>query len=324
MNEPILAWRPTSAVERLAPRSQACPLSLQDVLAGLGPYGLRLPIVRAPVAGVARAALLAAAQWRTALAIALPPGAAPEPWFEAVTRAADEVAPRLPICLAAEVVAAGGSDGDLERARARAWRLVEGGITHLTVDLEALPLAGWARALELVGEPARERELGLDLVLPREQGLPSPPRAAALMEDLQASGLAPDATSARCPLPGGEEEERAPERLLVDLCGWIEGTPVLRRGPLTPGLVARLGASPLKGCEDGGAAHGAACRATGTPVPPDAGPGLEARRRELPPEIGDRSEALAYVEIAALLEGLCAQGSAEEIAAVLQQRTEEG
>lgn len=324
MSEPILAWRPTSAVERLAPRSQACPLSLRDVLAGLGPYGMRLPIVLAPLAGVARAALLAAVQWRTALAVALPPGAAPEPWFEAVTRAADEVAPRLPICLSGEVRVPGGSEEELERACALSWRLVEGGITHLAVDLEALPLGEWTRALERVGEPARERELGLDLVLPRERGLPSPARAAALVEELHAAGLAPDAASARCPLPRSEAEEHAQERLLIELCGWIEGTPVLRRGPVTPGLMARLGASPIKGCEDGGAAHAAACHAMGIEAPPDAGPALGTRRLALPPEIGDRPEALAYAETTALLDGLCAQGSALEIAAVLQQRTEEG
>ena len=324
MSELILAWRPTSAVERLAPRSEACPLSLRDVLAGLGPYGFRLPIVRAPLVGVARAALLAAKQWRSAVSVALRPGVPPEPWFQAVTLAADEIAPRLPICLSGEVTVAGRSEEDLERACAQAWRLVEGGITHLAVDLEGLPLSGWARALERVGEPARERELGLDLFLPCEQGLPSPARAAALIEELQGAGLAPDAASARCPLPRSETEERAQERLLTDLCGWIEGTPVLRRGPVTPGLVARLAASPVKGCEDGGAAHAAACLAMGIEAPPDAGPALGTRQRALPPEIGDRPEALAYVETLALLEGLCGQGSALEIAAVLQQRTEEG
>lgn len=323
MNERILAWRPGSVVERLVPRSQACPLSLRDVLAGLGPYGFRLPIVRAPVAGVARAALVAAAQWGTAVAVALPAGAPPEPWFESVALAADEVAPRLPICLSGEVAVPGGSEKDLEKARSWAWRLVEGGITHLVVDLEALPLPDWARALERVGEPARERELGLDLILPRDKGLPSPPRAAALVEELRAAGLAPDAASARCPLPGSEAEERAQERLLSDLCGWLEGTPVLRRGPVTPGLAARLGASPVKGCEDGGAAHAAACRAMGIEAPPGAGPAL-GRQRALPAEIGDRPEALAYVEIATLLEAMCDQGSAREIAEVLQRRSEEG
>ncbi len=323
MSEPILAWRPGSAVERLAPRSQACPLSLRDILGGLGPHGFRLPIVRAPVAGVARAALLAAEQWGTALAVALPVGDPPEPWFEAVTLAADEVAPRLPICLSGEVAVAGGSPRDLERARERAWRLIDGGITHLAVDLEALPLRDWASTLELVGEPARERELGLDLILPREKGLPSPPHVADLLDDLRAAGLAPDVASARCPLPGSEAEEAAQERLLADLCAWLDGIPVLRRGPMTPGLLARLGASPIKGCEDGGTVHAAACRALGVEVPAGAGPAL-GRQRALPPEIGDRPEAFAYVEAAGLLEGLCIQGSAREIAEVLRQRSEEG
>ncbi len=323
MSESILAWRPGSAVERLAARSQACPLSLRDVLVGLGPHGFRLPVVRAPVAGVARAALLAAGQRGTALALALPEGDPPEPWFEAVTLAADEVAPRLPICLSGELAVAGASPRDLERARDRAWRLVDGGITHLAVDLEALPLRDWASALELVGEPARERELGLDLVLPREKGLPSPPRAADLLEELRAAGLVPDAVSARCPLPGSEAEEGAQERVLADLCAWLEGIPVLRRGPLTPGLLARLGASPVKGCEDGGTVHAAACRAMGVAAPPGAGPSL-GRQRVLPPEIGDRPEALAYVEAAGLLEGLCIEGSAREIEEALRQRSEEG
>jgi hypothetical protein len=324
VRSPILAFRPASVVRRLAQRNEACPLSLRDVLAAVAPLPICLPLVRAPSPGVARAALVAAKELGSALGLALPAGARPEPWFEALARAADEIAPRLPIFLSGEVVLQGGSDGEVEVARREAWRLVEGGITHLAFDLGGLPEADRAPALRRAAEAALERAICVDCLVPLQGGLPSAPRAAALLEELAEMGVKPDLASARLPLPRDPEEERSQARLLVEICGWIDGTPLLRRGPVTTGLLATLAGSPLRVCEDGGAALVAAARALGREPDADAGPPLAVASRELPPEIGDRPEAMAYAETAAFLEALAAEGSAVEVAEALVAGLEEG
>lgn len=317
MREPILAFRPASVVRRLAPRNEACPLSLRDILAAVAPLPILLPLVRAPSAGVARAALVAAKELGSALGLALPAGARPEPWFDAVARAADEIAPRLPIFLSGEVVVQGGSDEEIEAARREAWRLVEGGITHLAFDVAGVREDDRVPALRRAAEAALERAICVDCFLPLDDGLPSAPRAAALVEALAEAGVKPDLVSARFPLPRHPEEERTQARLLVEICGWIDGTPVLRRGPVTEDLLRLLAGSPLRACEDGGAALAAAARALGREPDGEAGPPLAVASRELPIEIGDRPEAAAYVETAAFLEGLAAEGSAAEVADAL-------
>ncbi len=317
----LLSFRPTRAVELLDPHSEACPLSLRDVL---GAGRARLPLVRAPAAGVARAALVAAKLGRSALGLSLPPGTDPRAWFRAVAAAADEIAPRLPLFLSGEVAVPGASESDVERAFQEVWTLVDGGLTHVAVDLHAVPAAGRAEALARVADPAREREIAVELLLPLRRGLPVPALAAELLEELEARALAPDLAGARFPLPRDEEDERAQARLLAELCGGIAGTPVLRRGPLTPGLLGALADVPLRGCEDGGAAQAAAARALEPGAGAEPAPALARRGRPLPPEIGDRPEALAYVEVAALVEGLGAAGSAGEVAeAILARAAEE-
>ncbi len=319
---PILSFRPANVVHRLAPRSEACPLSLRDVLAGAGP-GL-LPLVRAATPGVARAALVAAKQARSALGLALPRSAPAENWFAAVVREADELAPRLPIFLSAEVAAIGGSDEELERSAAEAWRLVESGVTHLAVDVQAVPPERRAEAVRRLAQPALERELGLDLVLPQEDGRPSAGAAAILLEDLFEQGVSPDLASGRWTLPGSVAEARAQARQLVDLCGWIDPVPVLRRGLVSPPLLAELAGTPVRICEDGGAAQAAARRVLGLPPEGEEAPQLASGSGELPPEIGDRPEALAYWETLAFLEGLGAPGSATRILGELERRLAEG
>ncbi len=324
MREPILAFRPASVVRKLAPRSEACPLSLRDVLAAVAPLPICLPLVRAPSAGVARAALVAAKELGSALGLALQAGARPEPWFDAVALAADEIAPRLPIFLSGEVVVQDGSDDRIEAARREAWRLVEGGITHLAFDVSAVPEDDRAPALRRAAEAALERAICVDCFLPLQDGLPNAARAAALVEELAGLGVRLDLASARFPLPRHPEEERSQARLLVEICGWIDGTPVLRRGPVTTGLLATLAGSPLRACDDGGAAVAAAARALGREPDGDVGPPLSVASRELPPDIGDRPEAMAYVEAAAFLEALAAEGSAAEVADALLAGIEEG
>ncbi len=342
----ILAFRPAIVVRRLAPRSEACPLALRDVLAAGGPEPL--PLVRAPTPGVARAALVAAKQAHSALGLALPPAAPPEAWFAAVAREVDELAPRLPVFFSAEVVV-GGSDEDLERSTREAWRLVEAGVTHLAVDVQAVPSERRAEAVRRLAQPALEQELGLDLVLPQEAGRPSAGAAATLLEELLEAGISPDVASGRWPLPRDEAEARTQARQLVDLCGWIDPVPLLRRGVVSSLLLAQLAGTPVRICEDGGAAQSAARRALGLAPEGEETPRLAARERlrrvpdgaqgvdgfavshapardarEMPPEIGDRPEALAYVETLAFLEALGAVGSAGRLLRALERRFAEG
>ncbi|HYQ80860.1 MAG TPA: hypothetical protein VEP68_05125, partial [Anaeromyxobacteraceae bacterium] len=112
-------------------------------------------------------------------------------------------------------------------------------------------------------------------------------------------------------------------RLLADLCGWIEGTPVIRRGPVSPGLLDLLAASPLAGCEDGGAAAGAAARARGQAGDGEGPPLARPGERPVPPEVGERPEALAYEEVAAFVERLGLTGTAPALADSLRARLEE-
>jgi len=159
---PLLAFRPARVVERLGPRSAACPLSSKDLLRAAAPLHLPLPLVRAPTPGVMRAALVAAKQARSVLGLGLPAGADPEAWFRRVIEAVDGLAALWPIFLAGEVVVEGAEPSSLEAARAAAWRLADAGLTHLAVDLSRLPAEARADALRVVAEAALERGLGLE------------------------------------------------------------------------------------------------------------------------------------------------------------------
>ncbi|HEY6107111.1 MAG TPA: hypothetical protein VIV59_14090, partial [Anaeromyxobacteraceae bacterium] len=216
-----------------------------------------------------------------------------------------------------------GSDEEVERARREAFRLVEAGMTHLVLDLSGVPEGGRAPALARAAQAAREREIGVEGLLPLESGRAAPGPAAALVEELAESGLSLDAAGARFPLPRSAVEERAQARWLADLCGWVEGTPVIRRGPVTSGLLGLLAGSPLVGCEDGGAAAAAAARALGQAGEGEAPALARPGERPAPPEMGDRPEALAYEEVAAFVEGLGLAGSAAALAESLQARLEE-
>lgn len=322
-SDALLAFRPPTVVARLPPRSAACPVSLRDLLAasaGSPP----LPLVHAPVPGVARAALVAAKELGSPIGLELPAGQPPEPWFRAVVEAADELAPRLPLILGGTVALGTGSDEELERAYREAYRLVEAGLTHLAFQLGEVPEGSRAAALRRAAAAALEREIAVECDLPLQDGLPAPGLAAALIEELSESGLVLDAAGARFPLPRGPSEERAHVRLLADLCGWIEGTPVVRRGPVTAGLLQALAGSPARGCDDGGAAL-AAASARG-PARADAAeaPRLSRGDRPLPPEMADLPEALAYEEVAAFLEDLGAAGSEPAVAEGLRTRLAEG
>jgi hypothetical protein len=324
----ILAFRPASVVDRLDPRSQACPLSTRELLGPASRLGLVLPVVRAPIAAVARGALVAAKELQAALGLGLPPGVAPEPWFAAVTRAADEVAPGLPIFLSADVVVEGEGGTQVERAASEAWRLVGAGVTHLAVDLAAIVPGERGRVVREVAAAAYEHGCCVDVVIPLGDGAQAGPRAAATFDELARRGTPADLASVRCAPPADADEARLQAAALARICLALKGVPVMRRGPVTPALLELLRGSPVKACEDGGAV---AARATGGLPRSAATSGgerrdasaLERAAAALPPEEAERLEALAYVDALDFLERLGAGGSAAALSRALERSLEE-
>jgi hypothetical protein len=316
---PVLAFRPARVVERLEPRSAACPLSSKDLLRSAAALHLTLPLVRAPTPGIARAALVAAKQLRSVLGLAMPPGSEPERWFTAVTAAADELAAGLPIFLVGELAVGDGGEAAVEAARRAAWRLADAGLTHLTVDLTAVPPEDRAEVLERVAAPALERGLGLDCAVQ-----PGAEREAApLFAALARLDAAPDMASLRCQAPQSAAEAHAQVKELLSLCASLAGTPVLRRGPVTPALLGSLRGSPVAGCEDGGAAAAAAVLVIPF-EPPSAGDGrgpgaLVRAEAELSEAWRARLETRAYLEVLDFLEQLGAAGSAPRLAQALER-----
>ena len=330
MPSPLLAYRPASVVDRLGARSEACPLATRELLLAAVELGRILPVVQAPIAAVARAALVAARELDAALGLALPVDVPPEPWFAAVARAADEVAAGLPIFLSGEVVVPGEGATQVERAARDAWRLVEAGLTHLAVDAAAVAPEERGRVVADVAQAAFEHGASLDVVVPLAEGAQAGPRAAAILDELAARGTPADVASVRCPAPADDDEARVQAAALARIAQALSGVPLMRRGGTTPRLVELLLRSPVKLCDDGGAAG---ARALGL-VPFDlvASPGegeetraspLERAVAELSDETADRLEARAYVDAIDFLERLGARGSASEIGAVLRRRLEE-
>ncbi len=312
----LLAFRPVSAVHRLPPRSQACPLSLRDLLRAQGGVRRPLPIVGAPRPALARAALLAAQQAGAAIGLGLPGGGTPEPWFDAVTGAADELAPRLPIFLSGEVAVEAG-EGGAERAARRAWRLVEAGFTHLAVDVSRVAVAERARAAAQVAGLAVEREIAVELLLPGDGEPAGPEEAAAFQEELEGWGLRPDALGLRMAAPDGADGLRDQARRLAVLSAALGRTALVRHGPVTPVLLQVLRAAGVAAAEDGGRVRAAALatlpeearRAWEAPAERGAGePALE-------PAAAARLEALAFAEALAVIEAMGAGGSAAALAA---------
>lgn len=326
----ILAFRPPSAVGRLRPRSEACPLSTRELLGPAAELGLVLPLLRAPVVPVARAVLLAARELRAAVGLGLPPGVPPEPWFEAVTLAADELAAGLPLFLSAEVVLEGEGAAQLERAVADAWRLVAAGVTHLAVDASAVAPGERGRIVAEVAEVAAEGGLCVELAVPLADGARIGARAARVLEELARRGVSADLASLRCPAPAGADDARLQAAALARLAQATGGVPVMRRGPVGDALLELLRGSPVKVCEDGGAAAGralgalplAARAASASGAGRDAARALEQAVAALPPDAADELEARAYFDALELLERIGAAGSAAAVAGALERRLE--
>jgi hypothetical protein len=319
-----LAFRPASVVERLPPRSGACPLSARDLLAAAGAAGLVLPLVRAPISAVARGALVAAKELRAVIGLALPPGVPSRSWFDAVTRAADELAAGVPIFLSAEVTVEGEGGTQVERAVSDAWKLVDDGLTHLAIDVAAVSPPERGRVVAEVARAAFERGLSVEVVIPLGEGARVGPLAAALFEEVARSGQAPDLAGLRCPAPADADEARAQAGALARISQALAGVPVMRRGPVTPRLLELLRASPVKACEDGGAAAAGAVRLIPLELIEEPGAGqrespLERAAAELTDAATDRLEARAYVEVVDFLERLGGRDGAPAVVGALER-----
>jgi hypothetical protein len=311
---PILAFRPASVVARLPARSGACPLSTRELLRPAAEAGLVLPLVRAPIAAVARGALVAAKELQAVIGLALPHGTPARPWFDAVVAAADEVAAGLPIILSADVVVAGEGATQVERATRAAWDLVEAGMTHLAVDLAAVAVPERGRIAMEIAQPGFERGIGVEIVVPLEGRAGT--RAAALFEEIARHGPAPDLAGVRCPAPRDDEEARLQAAALARISQALAGIPVMRRGPVAPRLLELLRASPVKACEDGGAAAAQAMELVPGGLveegdaPEQRESPLERAAAQLSQEATDRLEARAYVQAVDFVERLGGRGGA--------------
>lgn len=314
----ILAFRTAVVVDRLPPRSEVCPLSLRDLLRAPIEGPRPFPIVRAPIPGVARAALIAAREANAVIGLHLPPGSPPDPWFQAVVAAADEYAAGFPFFLSSEVAVESAASEEIERAEQEAFRLVDAGITHLAVDVRAVEPSARPSVFAAVAATAAERGACVDCVVALEDA------PKALFTALEGLGCPPDVVSVRCPEVGAQKEARAQVVRLVRLCAELSGTPVLRRGPVSPPLLEELARAPVRGCEDGGAAAVAGIAV----IPWDRlqereedgarSPALDRAAEELSRDAADRLEARAYVEVASLIERLGAGGAAQAVADALE------
>ena len=330
MLSPILAFRPARVAERLGRRSEACALAPTDLVGPAAGLGLALPVVRASAAPVARGALVAAKELLAPIGLSLPPGLAPDRWFDAVTGAADEVAAGLPIFLSGEVVVEGEAPNQVEQAREQVWALVDGGVTHVAIDAGQVSAAQRARVLAELAEATTERGVALDVVLDLAQATGRASRAVVVLGELRRARIVPAIVSVRCPAAPDGEAARAQAGALGRLAEALGGLPLMRRGPLGDALCSVLAGGPVRLVEDGGAAEDAALGV----LPADAGPQASAgagHRGEsrlahaaegLAGEMVDRMEARAYLETTALLERLGLAGSAPRLARALMRRLE--
>jgi hypothetical protein len=323
-----LAFRPASVVERLPPRSGACPLSLRDLLAAARASAMVLPLVRAPISGVARGALVAAKELRAVVGLALPPGVPSRPWFDAVTRAADELAAGVPIFLSADVVVEGEGATQIERSVSEAWRLVDDGMTHLAIDVAAVTPPERGRIAGEVAQAAFDRGISVEVVVPLGEGARVGPLAAALFEDASRRGVTPDLAGLRCPAPADADEARVQAVALARISQALDGIPMIRRGPVTPRLLELLRASPVKACEDGGVAAAGAVSLIPLDLVEEPGAGqrespLERAAAALSPEVADRLEARAYVEALDLIERLGGRNGAAAVIDALERSRED-
>jgi len=305
----LLALRPVAALHHLSRGSEACPLSLRDLARALARRPAPLPVVAAPLLAIARGALVAASEADAVVGLFCAGAAAPEPWFEAVAEAAHELSARRPFFVSA-VVRVEDGEASPAQGRAFAYRFVEAGITHLAVDVTALPISRRAQAVALTAGFAAEREVAVDCVLPPDLASRNDPlEARAFIEEFEGWGVRADLVSLRVSAPVDRAAASSQLEALAAVGREAGDRPVMRRGPLSPPLLAALRGSGLCACEDGGAALSACMRAL---------PG-ELRRAAaedgrgtlaIPPALAERLEALAYGEVSSFIESAGAAGTA--------------
>lgn len=298
---PALAFRPPTVRNRLRRGSRACPLPLRDVVGGLVAEAVAVPLVWAGEEAVARAALVAAKEAGSVVGLAARSPAAPERWFDAVVQVADEIAPGLPLLLGAVVSLRPGA---IEEARSLRWsqRLVEAGVTHLVLEVDALDPSRRAEALARAAEPALERGLGVECLLPAAPGaLPGSDEVFSLLAELGSLGASPDLAGVRLPEPlpvGGEE---AAARALERLAESTGGVGLACRGQASARLARIVPPGTLRAADDGGLAESAASRGSDR----------------------ERGEARAYGEAASLIDAVRSDGSAALLAQALARAREE-
>ena len=165
----------------------------------------------------------------------------------------------------------------------------------------------------------------MEIVIPLGEGSQLGARAADLFDEVARRGAAPDLAGVRCPAPADEAEAKVQAAALARISQALSGVPVMRRGPVTPRLLELLRASPVKACEDGGAAAARALELLPVGLL-DAGEEgasrespLERAAAELSGEAGDRLEPRAYVEVVDLVERLGARGGAPVMVRALER-----
>ena len=320
MPVPPLAFRPAGALKRLPGASRACPLSLRDVAGALLAEAVHLPIVLEAGAAPLRAALVAAKEAGSALGVTLPAGSGPERWFDAVAAEADRLAPGLPLLVAAPVRLLPGDGVEAMRARRLVYRLVDAGVTHLVLDLDALPADARAEDAARAADPALELGLGVECLLPAAPGgLPEPEDAFALLAELGSLGATPDLAGVRCPAPEGAEGAAAQAERLRALAEASGGVALCRRGAGAAEVARRLSDGVVRAWDDGGlaAATGAGGPASGA-AGGAAGPGAGTEDGQAT----EAAEARAYAAVAAFLDAIGAAGSADVLSAALARARE--
>jgi hypothetical protein len=326
---PPLAFRPAGVLKRLRGASRACPLSLRDVAGALLAEDVHLPIVLEAGAAPLRAALVAAQEAGSALGVTLPAGAGPERWFDLVAAAADQMAPGLPLVLAAPVRLLPGDGVEAARARRLVHRLVDAGLTHLVLDLDGIPAEARAEEAARAADPALELGLGVECLLPGPPvGLPEPEDSFALLAELASLGATPDLAGVRCPAPEGEEAAEAQAERLLALAGAAGGVALCRRGPGAAEVAPRLARGAVRAWDDGGratAAASAGAAAAGGPGDERSAIGSGAtgdRAAAVDGHGAEAGEARAYAAVAAFLDAIGAAGSADVLGAALARARE--
>jgi hypothetical protein len=165
-----------------------------------------------------------------------------------------------------------------------------------------------------VAQPARERELAVECLLP---GLtPDAALARGFLEELLVGGLAPDALGRRAaPAAAGGAAARGDARALAAESAALAPAAIVCRGRTSAALLPVLGRLGVAVVEDGGAVWEAGLRRLAPSVRARASGAY--RREQRPPaqllaaDAFDEVEGRVYLAVAAFIDGLGSSGTAE-------------